>query len=269
MTSRDTKNHIWPMDAHYFGGVPIIATTDTEAAHQLSRMAVDRATVGRHVHLVNAYTLALADGDRDYASLLSVDSINLPDGKPISIVSQLMRHTPRLRQIRGPKLFLDMFDVGRTYGVRHYLLGSSPEVLKKLQESLTLRYPGAEIVGLESPPYRSLTDTEISAQDQRVIQARPDIVWVGLGTPKQDKEAARITQSTDITTIAVGAAFDFAAGEVREAPKWMTTMCLEWLFRLISEPRRLWRRYFFGNIKFLQIVWRCMMSRELSSHGRR
>ncbi|WP_427008461.1 WecB/TagA/CpsF family glycosyltransferase [Pseudarthrobacter sp. H2] len=195
--------------------------------------------------------------------------MNLPDGKPISIVSKVLRHVPRLHQIRGPKLFLDVFDVGRNYGVRHYLLGSSPVVLRKLQKSLSLEYPGCEIVGVESPPYRALTQNERAVQDKRISDARPDIIWVGLGTPKQDTEAGRLTQSTGITAIAVGAAFDFAAGEVREAPRWMTTLCLEWLFRLVSEPRRLWRRYLFGNIKFLQIAWRLFTNYETGGRGPR
>lgn len=270
MTSQETENHkIWPADAHLVGRLPIVATTAAEAALELCRMAVGDETGGRHVHLVNAYTLALADGDQSYATLLSDDSINLPDGKPISIVSGLVRHTPRLNQIRGPRLFLDAFDVGRRYGVRHYLLGSSSHVLEKLQERLSQQFPGCEIVGVESPPYRVLTEREIAAQDKRISDADPDIVWVGLGTPKQDWEASRLAQSTGITCVAVGAAFDFAAGEVREAPPWMTNLCLEWMFRLISEPRRLWRRYFFGNIKFLQIAWRCVVNAEVGSNGLR
>lgn len=270
MTSQETENHtIWPEYAHFVGKLPIVATTAVEAARELCRMAMDDRTGGRHVHLVNAYTLALADGDQSYAAVLSGDSINLPDGKPISIVSGLVRHAPRLKQIRGPKLFLDAFDVGRGYGVRHYLLGSSDDVLAKLQERLSHQFPGCEIVGVESPPYRVLTDLEIAAQDERIRAAGPDIVWVGLGTPKQDREASRLAQSTGLTCVAVGAAFDFAAGEVREAPRWMTNLCLEWIFRLISEPRRLWRRYFFGNIKFLQIAWRCVFKVEVGGSGLR
>ena len=242
-----------------FGGVPIIATTPADAAHQISQLAAARDETPQHVHLVNAYTLSLIDSNPDYAQQLSIGSINLPDGRPLSVVSKLMGHQPPLQQVRGPKLFLDVFDVGRDYGIKHYLLGSSPEVLEKLQRNLSERFPGCRIVGVESPPYRALSPEEIEAQDERILSMRPDIVWVGLGTPKQDMEATRITQETGIMSIAVGAAFDFAAGEVREAPRWMTNLCLEWAFRLVTEPRRLWRRYFFGNLKFLQIVLRSLV----------
>lgn len=255
MTSQEVKNDtVWPATAHLFGSVPVVATTPDEAVLELCRMATDGGKSARHVHLVNAYTLALADADDSYANLLSGESINLPDGRPLSIVSKLVKHAPRLNQIRGPQLFLDCFDVGRQFKVRHYLLGSSDAVLCKLQTKLSERFPGCEIVGVESPPYRALTQGELAEQDARIRAADPHIVWVGLGTPKQDKEARRLVESTGLTCIAVGAAFDFAAGTVREAPRWMTNLCLEWLFRLLSEPRRLWRRYVFGNIKFLRIA---------------
>lgn len=263
MTSQEIEKHnAWPATAHRLGPVSVVATTANEAVRQLCQIATDADTRALHVHLVNAYTLALADGDDAYAKLLSEESINLPDGRPLAIISKLIGHVPPLNQIRGPDLFLSSFDVGRRFGVRHYLLGSSEAVLDELQTRLTTRFPGCEIVGVDSPPYRALTNAELATQDARIRAADPDIVWIGLGTPKQDKEAARLAKSTGLTCVAVGAAFDFAAGSVREAPRWMTRFCLEWLFRLMSEPRRLWRRYVFGNVRFLRIVARSITTRE-------
>jgi N-acetylglucosaminyldiphosphoundecaprenol N-acetyl-beta-D-mannosaminyltransferase len=206
------------------------------------------------VHLVNAYTISLAAHDSQYAQLLSSGGINFPDGKPIAVLSGLRNTTPRLHHVRGPQLFLDVFDLGRQYGIRHFLLGSSPEVLARLEDTLLARYPGCEIVGAESPPYRSLSQLELEMQDHRISATAPDIVWVGLGTPKQDWEAQRLAASVGVTTIAVGAAFDFAAGTVREAPQWIRTIGFEWFFRLCSQPKRLWRRYLIGNFKFLMVV---------------
>lgn len=262
----DTK---WPAAVHRVGRLPVVATTPDEAVRELCRMAVNSETGGRHVHLVNAYTLALADTDRPYAALLSGESINLPDGKPLSIVSKLLRHTPQLSQIRGPQLFLDAFDTGRQFAVRHYLLGSSDEVLAKLQSELSRKFPGCQIVGVESPPYRSLSAVELAAQDARILAAEPHIVWIGLGTPKQDREASRLAKATGLTCVAVGAAFDFAAGTVREAPTWMRRLCLEWLFRLFSEPKRLWRRYVFGNMRFMKIVVRSLVDPRGGGSGGR
>ncbi|MDV2976875.1 UNVERIFIED_CONTAM: WecB/TagA/CpsF family glycosyltransferase [Actinomycetes bacterium ARC8] len=270
MTLEHTLNDTsWPRTTYDFGSLSIVATTPTEAAHKICQLSQDTETTCKHVHLVNAYTLALADKDSGYAENLAEGSIIFPDGKPLSIVSKLLHHSPPLQQIRGPQLFLDVFDYGRRTGLRHFLLGSSPEVLHALQLSLNAKYPGCEIVGSESPPFRALSSEEVAAQDERVRQARPDIVWIGLGTPKQDREARRLTEATGIMTVAVGAAFDFAAGRVPEAPTWMRMLCLEWLFRLVTEPRRLWRRYLFGNSRFLGIAFRSMVNPKLSKNGKK
>jgi N-acetylglucosaminyldiphosphoundecaprenol N-acetyl-beta-D-mannosaminyltransferase len=157
-----------------------------------------------------------------------------------------------LRQIRGPQLFLDVFDAGRDHAVSHYLLGSTPEVLQKLEANLRTLYPGVNISGSESPPFRKLTSAERRAQDERILQSGAEIVWVGLGTPKQDFEVQRLADVLPVVSIAIGAAFDFTAGTLQQAPEWMTRTGLEWGFRFMKEPRRLWRRYVFGNVRFLK-----------------
>jgi N-acetylglucosaminyldiphosphoundecaprenol N-acetyl-beta-D-mannosaminyltransferase len=269
-----TSNHakidtLWPAHRRIFGPIQIVSTTAREAAEELSYQAASDLAPGRHVHLVNAYTLALAEKDPAYAGILSGEAVNLPDGKPVSVVSKMLRQVPLLRQVRGPQLFLDIFDVGRSHGLRHFLLGSSPEVLESLQKRLTEDFPGCNIVGLESPPYRPLSTEEYESQDKRIRAASPHIVWVGLGTPKQDAEAQRLAKSTGVTAIAVGAAFDFAAGRLPEAPLWMTRCGLEWLFRLASEPRRLWKRYLFGNARFLMIVMKSFCHAYINARGSR
>lgn len=248
---------VWPDGFQPFGPVTLVSGTGTEAAHGLCALAKrPDSSAAVHVHLVNAYTISLAARDGQYADLLSKGAINLPDGKPLTVLSRLRNKTPRLHHVRGPQLFLDVFDVGRQYGIRHFLLGSSPEVLARLQDALTMRYPGCDIVGIESPPYRPLTRPELVRQDLRIGTTRPDIVWVGLGTPKQDWEARRLAASIGATAIAVGAAFDFTAGTVKEAPEWVRAIGLEWFFRLCSQPKRLWRRYLIGNVEFLMVACR-------------
>jgi N-acetylglucosaminyldiphosphoundecaprenol N-acetyl-beta-D-mannosaminyltransferase len=246
---------VWPISFQKFGPLSLVSASGIEAAHGLCALAQQRTGPSAlHVHLVNAYTIALAAQDRQYAELLSNGGLNLPDGKPIGVLSGLRGTMPRLHQVRGPQLFLDVFEVGRQYGIRHFLLGSSPDVLKRLQDNLVATYPGCNIVGVESPPYRPLSPSELEIQDRRISETAPDIVWVGLGTPKQDWEARRLAASIGATTIAVGAAFDFAAGTVREAPAWVRAIGFEWLFRLCSQPKRLWRRYLFGNSMFLRVA---------------
>lgn len=248
---------LWPDVSQVFGPLSIVSSTRMDAAHGVCHFAQSRrGAAACHVHLVNAYTVSLAADDSAYAQLLADGSINLPDGKPIALLSGLRQQVPRLHQVRGPQLFLDVFDVGRQYGLRHFLLGSTPEVLVRLSNALNASYPGCEIVGTESPAFRPLSDVELAEQDQRIRVSRPDIIWVGLGTPKQDWEARRLVNALGITSVAVGAAFDFASGTVKEAPMWMRKIGCEWLFRLCVQPRRLWRRYLIGNSKFLSVALR-------------
>jgi N-acetylglucosaminyldiphosphoundecaprenol N-acetyl-beta-D-mannosaminyltransferase len=145
---------------------------------------------------------------------------------------------------------------GRTWGLRHYLYGSTPDVVGALARQLAELAPGIEIVGVESPPFRPLTDQEQFELIERVRLARPDIVWVGIGTPHQDLFVDRFRNQLGTILIAVGAAFDFIGGAKRQAPTWIQDHGLEWLFRLATEPRRLWRRYLIGNVVFLAGVIR-------------
>lgn len=230
-------------------GLPIAVATLAQATDTLC----DWACEGRpgDVHLINAYSVALADSDNEYRHNLTQAYCNFPDGKPLSWATKLSK--VRLSQVRGPQIFEETMNRGRDRDVRHFLLGSTPETLSALEKSLEARYPGVQIVGSESPPFRVLSPQETQEQDDRIRKVNPDIVWVGLGTPKQDFEAARLARS-GFLAVAVGAAFDFSAGTKPEAPKWMTSVGIEWVFRFVCEPRRLWRRYLFGNMRFIRAV---------------
>jgi N-acetylglucosaminyldiphosphoundecaprenol N-acetyl-beta-D-mannosaminyltransferase len=129
-------------------------------------------------------------------------------------------------------------------------------VLEALVNQIAKDYPDLELVGAESPPFRDLTEVEQREQIARIHAAKANVVWLGLGTPKQDFEAARIARGAPVVAIGVGAAFDFVAGSLREAPRWMQRSGLEWLFRLVSEPRRLWRRYTAGSARFVAAAMR-------------
>ncbi|MDT0234226.1 WecB/TagA/CpsF family glycosyltransferase [Curtobacterium sp. BRB10] len=236
------------------GGLPIVAATPAEAASAVIQAAQSDSATGAAVHLVNAYSIALAQSDGVFRDSLSGDAYNFPDGKPLSWVTRLSKH--RLWQVRGPQFFHDVMDQGRESRVRHFLLGGSEELLVRLQRNLEARHPGVVIAGAYSPPFRPMSPGEIIAQDELIRDARADIVWVGLGTPKQDLEVRRLATSLTVVACAVGAAFDFTAGTKREAPRWMTTLGVEWVFRLLSEPKRLWRRYLIGNFVFIAAVIR-------------
>lgn len=242
------------MESRNVGGIEFIAKSPDEAAQFLCRLAKMKSETGVHVHLANAYTVALADKDPGFREVLGDSAITFPDGKPIALISKALGHYPPLSQVRGPDLFENVMDYGRDSGVKHFLLGSTEEVLDLLETRLTSRYAGLNIVGKESPPFRPLVQDEISAQDKRIEESGAEIVWVGLGTPKQDYEVKRIAERMPVVAVAVGAAFDFSAGTLDVAPQWVQKTGLEWLHRLAEEPRRLWRRYLFGNTRFIRCV---------------
>ncbi len=243
-----------PMPVVGCAGVPILAGTRAGAAGEVVALATAPRSRGVHVHLCNAYTLALADKDDALRGLLRDGAVNFPDGMSV-VWANRARHRdlglPRER-VYGPDLFLDVFELGQNVGLRHYLLGSTPDVLADLETELRRRFPRAEIVGVESPPFRELTGQERAEQVERLWSSGAQVVWVGLGTPKQDVEAATFARELPLVFVAVGAAFDFVAGRKKQAPAWMQQRGLEWAFRLAIEPRRLWRRYVFGNVRF---VW--------------
>lgn len=217
--------------------------------------AVERAATdgcGMSVHFVNAYTLALADRDGGYLRLLEASDLNLPDGRPVAWAGRRM--LPRTSQLCGPDFMLHAFDEGAA--LRHYLYGSTPETIGHLTQKLTCAFPDAQIAGAESPPFRELTDVERRAVTERISASGANIVWVGLGTPKQDRFVEEMKQLLRVPLVAVGAAFDFHAGLKSRPPRWVRAAGLEWAFRLFSEPRRLWRRYLFGNARFLRALLR-------------
>jgi N-acetylglucosaminyldiphosphoundecaprenol N-acetyl-beta-D-mannosaminyltransferase len=230
-------------------GVRVDAVTLEDAIDQLWAFAQEGR--GRAVHLCNAWTLALARRDHTFAEVLNRGDLNLPDGMPLAWVGRRVGFAHMRHRVYGPDLMLATVRAGRAWGLRHYLYGSTPEVVNALALQLTTLAPGLKVVGVESPPFRPITEAEEAALAERVTRARPHVVWVGLGTPHQDLFADCMRDRLGTTLVAVGAAFDFIAGAKRQAPAWMQNHGLEWAFRLSTEPRRLWRRYLIGNAVFL------------------
>ena len=166
-----------------------------------------------------------------------------PDGMPLVWVSRLLGKS-RTRQVCGCDLLRRLTAVSAQRGYRQFYYGGAEGVAERLREVLTAAYPGLEVAGTICPPFRPLTPEEDEAVVGEINAARPDIVWVGLSTPKQEHwMAAHLGRLDAPVMIGVGAAFDFLAGNKRRAPMWMRRAGLEWSFRLVAEPRRLWRRY--------------------------
>jgi N-acetylglucosaminyldiphosphoundecaprenol N-acetyl-beta-D-mannosaminyltransferase len=178
-----------------------------------------------------------------------------PDGMPLVWMSKLMGQ-PHVDRVYGPDLMLAFCQLSIAKGYRHYLYGSSSAVLNQLESNLRHRFDGINIVGSYSPPFRPLTEEEDLAVVECINATSPDIVWVGLGTPKQEQwMAAHVGRVNAPVLVGVGAAFDFHAGAKPQAPVWMQRSGLEWVFRLATEPRRLWRRYFYHNPRFILSVF--------------
>jgi N-acetylglucosaminyldiphosphoundecaprenol N-acetyl-beta-D-mannosaminyltransferase len=235
-------------------GIRIDAIPIDNAVNRLC--TVSGANTGYAVHLCNAWTLALARRDPSLSAALNRGDLNLPDGTPLTWIGRRIGFSNMKRRVYGPDLMLATMRAGRRQGLRHYLYGSTPEVIEALQRRLIELVPGVNIVGGESPPFRALSAKEDGELIERLRQFQPDMVWVGLGTPHQDLFVDHFRYSLDATLVAVGAAFDFISGSKSQAPTWMQDRGLEWLFRLATEPRRLWRRYLIGNALFLAGVAR-------------
>jgi N-acetylglucosaminyldiphosphoundecaprenol N-acetyl-beta-D-mannosaminyltransferase len=209
-----------------------------------------------YVCVSNVHTTMTGFFHGEYRRITNEAAFAIPDGVPLvwAMRSFGCREQDRLH---GPTLMRDIFDKGRAVHARHYLYGGSPAAVKQLREALLERYPGAEIVGAESPPFRpfaEITEVEFTATAERINAAKPHFVWIGLGAPKQEMWIYRQRDRVNGIMLAVGAAFDIIPGRVPEAPRWMQGLGLEWLYRLSREPGRLWRRYFFYNPAFL-VLW--------------
>jgi N-acetylglucosaminyldiphosphoundecaprenol N-acetyl-beta-D-mannosaminyltransferase len=177
-----------------------------------------------------------------------------PDGMPLVWLSQKQSGLP-VSRVYGPDLMLDLCALSVERGYRHYFYGGQMGVPHELAEKLQCRFPGLQVAGSYAPPFRPLTPAEDDQIIQQINETQPHIIWVGLGTPKQDLWMAdHRDQLTAPVLIGVGAAFNIHSGHLRQAPRWMQNYGLEWLFRLIQEPRRLWYRYLIYNPLFMMLI---------------
>jgi N-acetylglucosaminyldiphosphoundecaprenol N-acetyl-beta-D-mannosaminyltransferase len=185
-----------------------------------------------------------------------------PDGMPLVWMSHLLGH-PHVRRVYGPDLMRRMSAESAARGYRNYYYGGGPGTAEHLRDVLTRAHPGLQVAGTMSPPFRPLTEAEDEAIVAEINAARPDIVWVGLSTPKQERwMAAHCGRLHAPVMVGVGAAFDFLSGEKPQAPPWMQRSGLEWLYRALSEPRRLGWRYARNNPAFVvQAAWQVAAAR--------
>lgn len=205
------------------------------------------------VHFLPAHPIVLAEQDESYRDVLNRGDLNLVDGASVAVAILLQGQL--CCRTTGSDALEILPAWGVESGLRHYLYGGAPEVVEALRDRLGSKCPGIEIAGADSPPFHELSPEELEATASRIRESGTDLLWVGLGTPKQDLVAERLRQLDAAPVIlSVGAAFDFVARTKRRAPWWMRAIGAEWLFRLATEPRRLWRRYLIGNAQFIRHV---------------
>jgi len=196
-----------------------------------------------YVCVTGVHGVIESQSDQDLRRILNQAGLVTPDGMPLVWVSRL-RNSRSVSRVYGPDLMAEVCAKSVAKGHRHFLYGGAPGVAERLADQLRQRYPGIEIAGLYVPPFRPLTPAEDEAVIEQINASKADIVWVGLSTPKQEYwMAAHLGRLDASVMVGVGAAFDFLAGVKTQAPRWMQRSGLEWLYRLVTEPRRLWRRY--------------------------
>jgi N-acetylglucosaminyldiphosphoundecaprenol N-acetyl-beta-D-mannosaminyltransferase len=233
-------------------GVEVSAINMKMALHTIEDWIARREP--HYVCVTGVHGVMESQRDEEVRRIHNAAGLVTPDGMPLVWLSRLMGFS-HVERVYGPDLMLTMCARSMTQGYRHFFYGGAPGVAEKLVLRLRARFPGLQVVGTYSPPFRPLTSEEDAAVVQHINAAQPDVVWVGIGTPKQDywmKE--HVGWLSAPVLIGVGAAFDFHAGVKRQAPRWMQRSGLEWLFRLMTEPRRLWRRYLINNSGFLCLM---------------
>ncbi len=239
-----------------------IAVTTLENTLQRAKQWISE---GARVYFCFAPVSTLVDcqSSADYRQVINNAAMANPDGMPLVWVGRAKGHKT-MRRTGGPDFMLEACQGGLEAGHRHFFYGGTDENNARMIANLQQRFPGLIVAGAIAPPFRQVGEMEDQALIDQINAARPDYLWIGLGSPKQDYWMANHRDRLDVPVICgVGAAFDFHAGVKPLAPRWMQRSGLEWFFRLCCEPRRLWKRYVIGNTKFIYY----MITRELFSHG--
>lgn len=208
---------------------------------------------GKYICVSNVHTTVMAYEDKYYRAVQNGAAMALPDGAPLSAYSRRKGFRDAGR-VTGPDLMLEIFQISGEKGYRHFFYGSTKETLGRMRGTIAKDYPDMAVAGMIAPPFRTLTSAEEEKVLEKINHAKPDFVWVGLGAPKQEEWMYAHQGKIDAVMIGVGAGFDYLAGDIRRAPRLMQKLSLEWLYRLMQDPGRLWKRYVTTNAKFLLYI---------------
>ncbi len=234
---------------HTILGVPVSRVTMNSAVDRLADWIEKKQK--RYICASDVHSVMRAQDEASHMEALRDADMVLPDGTPLVWVSHL-RGERDISRVPGPDFMLAAVERSVKEGWRHYFYGAAEGVAGLLAQTLSENYPGLNVAGTGTPPFRPLTEQESEESLAHIRAARPDIVWVGLGCPKQERWMHEHLSKLDgVVLVGVGAAFDFHAGRVSRAPLWMRSNGFEWLHRLACEPQRLWRRYLLQAPRFV------------------
>ena len=196
---------------------------------------------GDYICVSNVHTTVTSYENAAYCAIQNGGLMAIPDGGPLSTVGQKRGHK-NMERTTGPSLMGEIFEISANKKYRHFFYGSTEETLQLLYQKLTRRYPGIQIVGMYSPPFRTITKEENDLIIKKINETKPDFVWVGLGAPKQERWMAAHQGKINGLMIGVGAGFDYYADNIKRAPMWMQRHNLEWVYRLVQDPNRVFKR---------------------------
>lgn len=208
-----------------------------------------------YVTVNNVHTVIEAVKNNKYRIVLNNSLLSLPDGKPLSIIAKL-KGDRNINRIFGPTFMELAIEWGQNKGLKHYFFGGSESTIKEMINVIKHRFPDAIIAGYYSPPYKEkFSESESNYFIEIMNKSNANIFWIGLGAPKQEIWIYEYyKQLNHGIMIGIGAGFDYLAGNVQHAPIWMKNASLEWLYRLIQEPKRLWKRYLITNTLFIYYI---------------
>lgn len=230
-------------------GVPIAAANMAQAVSEIEQCI--RNGPKAYITVANVHSVMESQYNEQLRHIHRKALMCTPDGMPLVRIGRHFGHR-NMSRVRGPDLMLEVLGSSVEKGLTHFFYGGKEGVAELLRDRLVERFPGMRVVGAFSPPFRPLSEKEENELRDLFKELSPDITWVGLGCPKQEMWMAKYIQKLDTKVmVGVGAAFDFHAGLVKQAPRWMQTAGLEWFFRLCTEPRRLWKRYLVYNTLFI------------------
>ena len=208
---------------------------------------------GNYICVSNVHTTVMAYEDENYRNIQNGGVLALPDGGPLSTISR-KRGFKYAERVTGPDLMKEIFQISEEKGYTHYFYGSTDKTLDRLKLKLKEQYPRLNIVGMYSPPFANKVSIENEAVLHEINKSNADFIWVGLGAPKQEIWMALHKQKVNGLMIGVGAGFNYFAGEIKRAPKWMQKNNMEWIYRLKQDYKRLFKRYMKTNLKFIRLI---------------